>query len=96
MMCFRLLDKETGEAMELNKVDEEICELLGEPVDPNYYCPIFKHPRMNISWYDSIGMALACGKSYAECRELTDNEVILKVIDYLESKYVPDAFYQAY
>jgi hypothetical protein len=102
MLCFQLFDKNTNRAVSLNQVDEEICALLGEPVDTKAYCPIFKWEdkvsfgtiQHAISWYDTIGLALATGKSYDECRELSDNENVRKILDYLESKYTPTAFYQ--
>lgn len=93
MFCFQLKDKKTGEIPVLNSVDEEICKLLEESVSKKEYCPIFKHPRMNISWYDTIGLALATGKTYDEIKQLWENENCQKVINFLESKYEPISFY---
>lgn len=93
MNCFQLFDKE-GNSPTMQELDIDICKLLGEPVDPKYYCPVFKHPSLNISWYDTVGLALACGKSYDDIRNDFKNENVRKVVDFLESRYVPKAYYQ--
>jgi hypothetical protein len=36
--CFQLLDKKTGEAAILNKVDEEVAVFCNEPVHAHNWC----------------------------------------------------------
>ena len=55
MNCFQLLDKETGQAMDLNVVDEELCAHFGIEVDPKYWYR---------SWYDIVGLGLSMGQNW--------------------------------
>jgi len=72
-------------------VDEAICKHFGvEPDDKRYY----------ESWYDTIGFALACGRSYDWMREnfrekdgtFGDYAVLQQIIDYMEMHYDHDAW----
>lgn len=100
MLFFKLIDKTTGEEAKINTtVDEQICKLLDRPVDNHHYCSILKDAE--VSWYDTIGLALATGKTYDDCRKLWPNDNgmqddINKVIDFLEVHYTVDCGYKVY
>lgn len=98
-LCFQLFDKD-GNSPTMQKLDEEICKLFNKPVDPKYYCPLYEWTSSEgyyqaLNWYDTVGLALAQGNGYDDIRKLwPDWQEALKLIDYLESKYTPRAFYQ--
>jgi hypothetical protein len=52
--CFSLTKIGETEPTVLQRIDEEICAFLNEPVHPDYWCH---------GWYDSIGFMLAMGDS---------------------------------
>lgn len=91
--CFHLVRKGTTEAALLIKIDEEICELLGVPVHPKFWC---------LEWFDIIGFGIATGKSLGsqELRNfvasfiMTDEgpERLLKILTYLEENYTSNAW----
>lgn len=96
--CFQLLDKQTGEAISLNQVDESICiEVLDTPVHPQRYGgDVF-------NWFDSIGFQIACGKPLGST-DLRDHylksdmwaeeaPMISKIMDHLEARYTSRSFY---
>jgi hypothetical protein len=84
--CFQLTRKGSQEPEKLANIDKEICALLEQPVDPILYCE---------SWYDTIGFGLACGKDWVGLREVyKDYPALLKVIDYLETNYTFNAWYE--
>lgn len=93
MNYFKLIDKATGEVADLNTtVDGQICELLGRPIDEHHYCSILEDAE--ISWYDTIGLALACGKTFDDIRETWhDVDNVLRVVDFLEAHYTVDCGY---
>ena len=43
----------------LHKIDEEMCEYMGAPVDDDKWC---------LGWYDSTGLRLACGDSFEKIK----------------------------
>jgi hypothetical protein len=56
-LCFDLIRNGETQPTSLNKLDEEFCQLLGEPVDKvKYVC----------GWFDYIGFKLTSGRSYDE------------------------------
>ena len=58
---FQLCRKTDGQPENLSKIDEDLCGLLGETPDPDYYVrPLADAPAFT-NWYDSIGGRLACG-----------------------------------
>lgn len=76
MSAFQILDKNNN-AIPINKLDKEVCELVGNEQDNKYYCTLGKredypdgfkgkwefHSRTT-NWYDSIGWMIASeGKS---------------------------------
>lgn len=84
--CFQLTRKGNQGPETLANIDKEICALLGQPVDPVLYC---------VSWFDTIGFGLACGNDWNKLREVyEDFPELLKVIDYLETNYTFDAWYE--
>ena len=81
--CFNLTRKGEKEPANLFRVDEEICEYMGMPVDENKWC---------CSWYDTIGFSIAMGKDVAWMRSEFENENVLKILDYLEAHYRFDSW----
>lgn len=89
--CFQLIRKATGKAAVLQEVDEELCRYFGEePHETRWFC----------HWYDTIGFALACGKSFDWCREKVkesdasdeDKQYSLKMIDWFDENFTPDCW----
>ena len=83
--CFQLC--ENGVAVPLVRIDREICQLLGVEEHPTRWCDI-----RDGDWFNTLGFGMACGKTYEQLRELYPEAV--KVIDYLESKYTINAYYE--
>lgn len=86
---FQLIPKGKDEPASLSKVDEELCELLDEEVDPKYYVR---------GWFDIIGFRIAMGKELGsdELRESVedlDSEDMMKCLNYLEEHYTSKAWY---
>lgn len=88
--CFQLIDRTTGEAASLNKVDEEICALIDRPVDPRLYVE---------NWFDTIGFEIAMGtplESPAMDELLTKQWPHRihhpKILAFLREKYKSDAW----
>ena len=85
--CFQLIDKETGEAVILQELDNTLWMKFTGSV-----------PKINNrwykNWYNTIGLLLACGKNWDEIREdLVDGEPD-PVIDYLEERFTPSSWYE--
>lgn len=90
--CFQLTRKGETQPSSLVKIDEEICGLVGQPVDARHYC---------FGWFDIIGFPLACGKSYSDIRQQFMEDgfentfpEILTILGYLEENYTPKAWYE--
>jgi hypothetical protein len=86
--CFTLTRKTELEAgpVQLTLIDEELCAYLGQEVDPDNWV---------YGWYNSIGLMLAIGKSFEECREIfAESNHLLPIVAYLEANFVTDAWYQ--
>lgn len=91
---FQLLDKQTGEAVKLVKVDELICTdiLKCKPHEKWWGGEVF-------NWYDSIGFQLAYGKTLEEGEDSIRNyyknsdmwkeeyPLIDTIISYLQERY---------
>lgn len=91
--CFNLTKKGESSPTSLNRIDEEICDLLGIEVHPR---------RWAYAWYDYIGWELAFGHSFETIRKkiqkdsdgVTDKEDLdfyaqmLKIANFLEENYV--------
>lgn len=72
MNAFQILDSK-GQAIPINILDQEVCELQGKTPDPKWYCG-FKNPKdypngendakyildeMTSNWYDTLGWMIA-------------------------------------
>jgi len=91
--CFQLTKKGTASPSALSQVDEELCAVVGEPVHAT---------RWLYSWYDIIGLLIALGNQIGtpelrqktlEIYDVERHEKINKILDYLETNYVSDAWY---
>jgi hypothetical protein len=84
--CFTLTKKSEDKRAVFQTIDDEMRAHFGEPPDAE---------RWLWGWYDSIGLALACGKTWDEIRKLfEDSPELLKVVDYLEERYVSDCWFE--
>ena len=86
---FSLTRKGSNSPEKFSVIDEELCEMLIEPVDPVRYV---------FCWFDIIGLFIAIGKSYSEIRvilnkvtagehDYRDYIQLTKIVDYLEANY---------
>jgi hypothetical protein len=100
--CFQLLDKQSNEAVSLNKLDEDICkDVLNVPVHEKKYGGGYVKGAFN--WFDTIGYHIATGMPLGS-QELRDHylksdiwaeeaPIISKILDYLEARYYSHSFY---
>ena len=71
MNAFKILDNK-GNAISINKLDKEVCEMMGAEVDNKHYCRLGKREEFDESikgeldylfhspnWYDTIGWLIA-------------------------------------
>lgn len=86
--CFTLTRKSNPEAgpVPFATIDDEICAHLNVEANKAFWYA---------GWYDQIGLMIAIGKSWSEIREIfEDSTKLLPVIDYLETNFTPDVWYQ--
>ncbi len=82
--CFALTKKGENEPTKLTAIDDEMRVAFGEPPDGENWL---------WHWYDCIGLALACGKTWDQIREIfEDSRELLMVVDYLEERYESDCW----
>lgn len=97
---FQLVRKDDLESgpVAFSIIDEELCKFLGCGAHPVKYVA---------EWYDTIGLRLACGRSFddiiEEFQRSLDSEkgygsaewyaTILKIAKYLQEHYTSDAWY---
>jgi len=72
MNAFQILDKNNN-AIPINKLDEEVCKIVGNEKDSKWYCTLGRREdhesnwafiSKTTNWYDSIGWMIAEGKSF--------------------------------
>jgi len=71
-----------------DKIDEELCALMGQPVHPTKFL---------YGWYDFFGEAVAVGMKLDDPRFdkwLEGNPERLKIRDYLRDNFTTNAWYQ--
>lgn len=72
-ICFQLFRKGEDKPTSLNKLDEEFCQLLSEPVDKvNYVC----------NWYNYIGFKLASGETYDQIHQTIHDDRVETIARY--------------
>jgi hypothetical protein len=82
--CFQLISKDTKLPVALARVDEAICKHVG--VIPH-------EDKWFKDWYNYIGFALACGKTFPQIKKLFDHDdEIGEVIAFLDTHYTVDAW----
>ena len=103
-VCFQLYPKGSEKPIVLQRLDEELCNHFGVPVDPKNWFN---------DWYNAIGLPLACGKTFEQIREklgeyiaedkqrgdqfmLEMDETMVKIIDYLNERYTTNSFYSPF
>lgn len=84
--CFALTKKGENKPTKLQTIDDEMRVAFGEPPDSS---------RWFRGWYNIIGLGLAVGKSFAQLKELfNDDAELVAVIDYLAERYVSDCWWE--
>jgi len=90
--CFQLIDKTTEQAEKFSVIDDKLCAHLGVEPHPKHYYR---------GWYDSIGLALAVGKSFEEILATVQephptygvDEESIKIVKWLDEHYTSTAWY---
>ena len=93
--CFQLTRKGETEPIGLNTLDAELCKMLDVECHPKYWVA---------GWYNSIGLAVACGSTLEEQQKYYESDELYKefgrdekTVDYVEvmrkiSKYLNENF----
>jgi hypothetical protein len=100
-VCYKFVDKETGETVDLNKVDREMCEDSDAPYNDKHYCPWFQlitdigcsskvQNEKGVVDRDKL-LALLNSKTGKEEIPQKDKDMVVK---YLCDKYDFSAWYQ--
>ena len=90
MVHYELMNKLTGEIPTLDDIDYQICRLLGKPYNRQHFCHLGNKPEYRdfFNWNNTVGLAMAMGKTWDEIRALwSDDDEILRICDYLEEHY---------
>ena len=88
-VCFTLTKNGCNEPATFQSIDEEICQMLGEPCDPVKFC---------LGWYDQIGFSLACGKDWSYIVGLMNPDEcpgdlkLLAICAYLQANYTANCW----
>lgn len=82
--CFELIAKGPNTTESAVEIDEILCKILERTIDDRRYV---------LDWFNTIGLYLACGKSFDEIRKARNwsNEMHL-IIEYLEDNYTARAW----
>lgn len=84
--CFALTKKGENKPTKLQTIDDEMRAYFGELPDIENWL---------WNWHNRIGLALACGKTWDQIREIfEDSHELLRAVDYLEERYVSDCWYE--
>ena len=90
--AFQLIRKSTGQAEKFAVIDDELRQYLGVPPNEKSYYR---------GWYDSIGYAIAIGKSWDEIRATIvgtpddpGDEESIKLVDWLIANFDTRAWYE--
>lgn len=85
---FTLCRKEENTPILFTTIDEEMCVAL------NVRCDAEKYYK---NWYSTIGLSLACGKSFQnireDCKGYPDEKVILRIINFLDNNFTANSWH---
>ena len=76
--CFTLTPKGETVPAKFADIDDKLRKAFNQPEDTEHYL---------WSWYDEIGLALACGKDWDWIREHCEDEDLQAVATWLEGRY---------
>jgi len=85
---FQLFPKGSDEPATFQAIDDRMRSALGEPPDPDRYLAY---------WHSSIGLWLALGKTFDQCRTehggfINPSTLEARVLAFLEQNYTPYAW----
>lgn len=79
-----LINKHSHKVETFPIVDDKLCEWLGVKATDQFYK----------DWYNHVGFALACGRTFSELRErFSECTDLLIIIDYLDNNYTVDTYW---
>jgi len=81
--CFTLTAIGENKPETLNAIDEHICKHFNVPIDDKKYY---------WGWYNTIGLALAMGKTWNEMFDIFEDDRTLEIVTFLSEHYTPDAW----
>ena len=81
--CFTLTPKGATAPAKLQDVDNKLREDFHQPPSDTEWL---------WGWYDTIGLALACGKDWEWLRQKLEDENLLAVVNWLEGRYEVDSW----
>jgi hypothetical protein len=88
--CFELHKKGETVKTDFFVIDKELCDLVGEtPHETHWVSALSDIPTTSQvgNWMDTIGMGLACGRSFADIKANYNDPRMGKFIDHLSAKY---------
>ena len=81
--CFTLIPKGTNTPAKFAEIDDKLRKAFNQPEDAEKFL---------WGWYDTIGLALACGKDWDWVRENCGSEALRAVATWLEGRYDADSW----
>ena len=81
--CFTLIPKGTSTPAKFAEIDDKLRKAFNQPEDAERYL---------WGWYDTIGLALACGKDWDWIRANCGSEDLRAVATWLEGRYEVDSW----
>ena len=83
--CFTLIPKGTNTPAKFAEIDDKLRKAFNQPEDAEKFL---------WGWYDTIGLALACGKDWDWVRENCGSEDLRAVVNWLEGRYDTDSWFE--
>lgn len=81
--CFTLIPKGETVPAKFAEIDDKLRKAFNQPEDAEKFL---------WGWYDTIGLALACGKDWDWIREKCESEDLRAVATWLEGRYDADSW----
>lgn len=81
--CFTLIPKGANMPAKFAEIDDKLRKAFNQPEDAEKFL---------WGWYDTIGLALACGKDWDWIRANCESENLRAVATWLEGRYDADSW----